>query len=111
MKLYVPLCAVLFFVGGCAPSGSVSTPTPTESVTADSPHQTTAGNRFVVPAGWTVQVEGPATIVTAPEGEPRRNGVVRDHHPWHRWFGDSGGADEGWREDPHLPRRAARVRV
>ena len=63
------LCAVLFFAGGCAPTGSVATPTPTESVTGDSPHQTTAENRFVVPAGWTVRVEGHATIVTAPEGD------------------------------------------
>lgn len=69
MNRYAALCAVLFFVWGCAPNENVATPTSTESSTGDHPQQTTSGNRFVVPAGWTVQVKGTATIVSAPEGD------------------------------------------
>ena len=42
-----------------------------ETVTADTPRTTVAGNTFVVPAGWAVWVTGPATIVEAPEGDSR----------------------------------------
>ncbi|MCK6544472.1 beta-lactamase family protein [Myxococcota bacterium] len=38
---------------------------------ADTPSTTVAGNTFVAPAGWTIVVDGPATIVTPPEGGSR----------------------------------------
>ena len=40
-----------------------------EHLTADAPKQTTAGATFIAPAGWTVSVRGPATILAAPEGD------------------------------------------
>ena len=40
----------------------------TERLTADSPKTTVAGNTFVAPAGWSLVVRGPATILEAPEG-------------------------------------------
>lgn len=68
-----------------APSPTPSTPEPTPTaptssaepgikiekikVAADTPRTSVAGNSFVVPAGWTVWVQGPATIVEAPEGD------------------------------------------
>jgi CubicO group peptidase (beta-lactamase class C family) len=42
-----------------------------ETVATDTPRTTVAGNSFVVPAGWSVWVKGPATIVEAPEGDSR----------------------------------------
>jgi CubicO group peptidase (beta-lactamase class C family) len=40
-------------------------------LSADTPQTTVAGNTFIAPAGWTVDVKGPATIVAAPEGDSR----------------------------------------
>jgi CubicO group peptidase (beta-lactamase class C family) len=54
-----------------APSTAVSAPAPAKSETlaADTPKTTTAGNSFIAPAGWTVAVRGDATILGAPEGD------------------------------------------
>ena len=38
---------------------------------ADTPSTTVAGHTFIAPAGWTLTVEGKATIVEAPEGDSR----------------------------------------
>jgi CubicO group peptidase (beta-lactamase class C family) len=38
---------------------------------SDTPVTTTAGNTLVAPAGWTVTVKGPATVLEAPEGDSR----------------------------------------
>jgi len=40
-------------------------------LTADTPKTTALGNTFIAPAGWSVEVRGPATIVEAPEGDSR----------------------------------------
>src|SRR5437764_1326892 len=42
-----------------------------EHLTADTPKQTVAGASFIAPADWTFSVHGPATILTAPEGDSR----------------------------------------
>ena len=42
-----------------------------EQLTADTPKQTVAGASFIAPADWTFSVRGPATILTAPEGDSR----------------------------------------
>ncbi|HZN56114.1 MAG TPA: serine hydrolase domain-containing protein [Candidatus Polarisedimenticolaceae bacterium] len=42
-----------------------------EPLTADTPKTTVMGNPFIAPAGWTVSVRGPATILEAPEGDSR----------------------------------------
>jgi CubicO group peptidase (beta-lactamase class C family) len=39
-----------------------------ERIAADTPRTTMAGNTFVAPAGWSLAVRGPATILEAPEG-------------------------------------------
>jgi CubicO group peptidase (beta-lactamase class C family) len=39
-----------------------------ERITADTARTTVAGNTFVAPAGWSLLVRGPATILEAPEG-------------------------------------------
>jgi len=39
-----------------------------ERIAADTPRTTVAGNTFVAPAGWSLVVRGPATILEAPEG-------------------------------------------
>jgi CubicO group peptidase (beta-lactamase class C family) len=44
---------------------------PAGPLASDTPTTTVAGNTFVVPAGWTVTVRGPATVVEAPEGDSR----------------------------------------
>ncbi len=57
---------VAFHVGaGVACGGSALA---TERLTADTPKTTVAGNTFVAPAGWSLVVRGPATILEAPEG-------------------------------------------
>jgi CubicO group peptidase (beta-lactamase class C family) len=38
-------------------------------LTTDTPSTTVEGATFIAPAGWSVLVKGPATIVTAPEGD------------------------------------------
>jgi CubicO group peptidase (beta-lactamase class C family) len=42
---------------------------PASPLAADTPSTTVAGNAFIAPAGWTVSVKGPATILAAPEGD------------------------------------------
>ena len=39
-----------------------------ELLAADAAKTTVAGNTFVAPAGWSLLVKGPATILEAPEG-------------------------------------------
>lgn len=39
-----------------------------EKMAADTPRTTVAGHTFVAPAEWSVRVDGPATILTVPEG-------------------------------------------
>ena len=42
----------------------------TETLAADTPRTTVAGNKFIAPAGWTLEVKGPATILTPPRAAP-----------------------------------------
>jgi CubicO group peptidase (beta-lactamase class C family) len=42
-----------------------------QKLSADTPKTTALGNTFIAPAGWSVAVRGPATIVEAPEGDSR----------------------------------------
>jgi CubicO group peptidase (beta-lactamase class C family) len=42
-----------------------------ETLAVDSPRTTVAGNKFVAPAGWRIEVRGPATILEPPEGGSR----------------------------------------
>jgi CubicO group peptidase (beta-lactamase class C family) len=40
-----------------------------QALPADTPQTTTEGATFIAPAGWSVVVRGPATILAAPEGD------------------------------------------
>ena len=42
-----------------------------ERLAADTSKTTALGNTFIAPAGWSVSVRGPATIIEAPEGDSR----------------------------------------
>lgn len=42
---------------------------PAERLEADTPRTTVEGNAFIAPAGWSIRVSGPATILEAPEGD------------------------------------------
>jgi CubicO group peptidase (beta-lactamase class C family) len=50
---------------------AVSVAPAVERLAADTPKTTVLGNTFVAPAGWTIGVRGPATILEAPEGDSR----------------------------------------
>jgi CubicO group peptidase (beta-lactamase class C family) len=69
-----PLAAALFLVAAsllptvAAAETATAQATP-ELLAADSPQATVRGNTFVAPAGWTLSVRGPATILEAPEGD------------------------------------------
>jgi CubicO group peptidase (beta-lactamase class C family) len=43
-------------------------PPPAEVLAADTPRSTVEGATFIAPAGWSIAVRGPATILEAPEG-------------------------------------------
>ncbi len=49
-------------------AASAPAPAPPETLAADTPKTTVAGNTFVGPAGWNLGVRGAATILEAPEG-------------------------------------------
>jgi CubicO group peptidase (beta-lactamase class C family) len=50
-----------------ATAASIST-TPADRLTRDTPKTTTEGNTFIAPAGWSIVVRGPATVLEPPEG-------------------------------------------
>lgn len=52
------------------PPGPLQAPA-AETLGTDTPKTTVAGNTFIAPAGWTFAVRGPATLLTAPEGDSR----------------------------------------
>ncbi len=64
--------AVVGLLLAAAHAGTVATQqsaTPVaEVLSADTPRTTTAGNTFIAPAGWRIEVRGPATILEPPEG-------------------------------------------
>lgn len=51
------------------PGPAAAAPARTEKLTADAPRTTVEGATFVAPAGWSITVRGPATILEAPEGD------------------------------------------
>jgi CubicO group peptidase (beta-lactamase class C family) len=70
MRPKASLSVVLFLLLPAMRAASVlaATPGTRETVAADTPRTTVAGNKFIAPAGWTIEVRGPATILEAPEG-------------------------------------------
>ena len=71
MATFVAFLALTFLALQSPTSTSGPSPqqTPSEVLTADTPRTTVEGNRFTAPAGWSVEVRGPATILAPPEGD------------------------------------------
>jgi CubicO group peptidase (beta-lactamase class C family) len=57
-------------IAGLSAAASAAAIAP-EQLAADTPRTTVAGATFIAPAGWSVVVKGPATIIEAPEGDSR----------------------------------------
>jgi len=64
-------CRLLPFLAttALAVAASAATQDAPQRLTADTPQTTVAGNTFIAPAGWSVSVRGPATILEPPEGQ------------------------------------------
>ena len=60
------LAIALFVVGRFLAQAAAPAAAP---LAADTPKTTVPGNTFIAPAGWTVSVRGPATILAPPEGD------------------------------------------
>jgi len=52
-----------------APAPPPAPPVTKERLAADTPRTTVAGNTFIAPAGWSISVQGAATILEPPEGD------------------------------------------
>src|ERR1044071_8793274 len=63
--------AFLLILCAAAQSATPDQPAAKQTLSADTPKTTALGNTFIAPAGWSVAVRGPATIVEAPEGDSR----------------------------------------
>lgn len=63
--------AILLMACGMAQSAAPDQSAAKERLSADTPKTTALGNTFIAPAGWSVSVRGPATIIEAPEGDSR----------------------------------------
>jgi CubicO group peptidase (beta-lactamase class C family) len=70
MRAMTGLLAVFLLALPSTPafSGEAAAPAAKETLAADTPRTTLAGNKFIAPAGWTIEVRGPATILEPPEG-------------------------------------------
>src|SRR5215207_1474443 len=68
----VTTVVVLVFVALQSSSGTsrqLPATTAGEVLAVDTPRTTVEGNKFIAPAGWRIEVRGPATILAAPEGD------------------------------------------
>jgi CubicO group peptidase (beta-lactamase class C family) len=61
----VEVVLVMMLVACAVTVGAAPAPTP---LPADTPSLTVEGNTFVAPAGWTLNVRGPVTLLEPPEG-------------------------------------------
>jgi hypothetical protein len=69
----LPLTLLVAACATSAPESSSNAPAPAsegaaERLAGDTPRTTVAGNTFIAPAGWSIAVRGPATVVEPPEG-------------------------------------------
>ncbi|MGA3091638.1 MAG: serine hydrolase domain-containing protein [Terriglobales bacterium] len=73
------VCSLLVLASGLRPERALSASAQaaintagaqaTEKLAADAPKTTVLGNAFIAPKDWSIRVEGPATILEAPEGD------------------------------------------
>ena len=66
--VHLPAILIIAAAAGFVSMPAARTDQPAEKITADTPRTTVAGNTFVAPAGWSLVVRGPATVLEAPEG-------------------------------------------
>ena len=64
--IHAAVVALLALAGASGAAQTAQAP-----LAADTPSNTVAGATFIAPAGWSITVKGPATIVEAPEGDSR----------------------------------------
>ena len=70
-RIFFTIAATLTFVAACSrPAVPAHTPS-AERLNSDTHKTTVEGNTFIAPAGWSIVVRGPATILEAPEGDSR----------------------------------------
>ncbi len=71
MLALTPFLALAFLAVQPSPANSIQTPpaAASEVLAADTPRTTVEGNKFIAPAGWRIEVRGPATILEPPEGD------------------------------------------
>ena len=50
-------------------AANAATEQASERLAADAPKTTVLGNAFVAPKDWSIRIKGPATVLTAPEGD------------------------------------------
>jgi len=67
--LSLVVLAVVLFSAASAQVPSAPASTASEHLTADAPRTTVQGNTFIAPKDWSIRVQGPATILEAPEGD------------------------------------------
>jgi CubicO group peptidase (beta-lactamase class C family) len=65
----VLLAAFLTLQQAATTSAPPGQPAAADALSADSPRTTVAGNTFIAPAGWRVEVKGQMTLLTPPEGD------------------------------------------
>ena len=65
----LPIALIVAATVGLGSLRAARTEEAAERIAADTPRTTVAGNTFVAPAGWSLAVRGPATILEAPEGD------------------------------------------
>ena len=63
--------ALLLIVCGSVQAAAPDAASAKQRLSADTPKTTVLGNTFIAPAGWSISVRGPATILEAPEGDSR----------------------------------------
>src|SRR5688500_9476203 len=58
-------------VAEATPAAAEAIATAADTLAAETPRTTVAGNPFIAPAGWSIETRPPAVILTAPEGGSR----------------------------------------
>ncbi|HET9360153.1 MAG TPA: serine hydrolase domain-containing protein, partial [Vicinamibacterales bacterium] len=71
MRAIVAFLVIASLAQHACSGASSPPPAASEVLAADTPKTTVEGNNFIAPAGWKIEVRGPATILEAPEGNSR----------------------------------------
>src|SRR5262245_7310382 len=69
MNATITLLATFLTLQQAAPPAPPAQRAAADALAADSPQTTVAGNTFIAPSGWRVEVKGQMTLLTPPEGD------------------------------------------